>query len=185
MKVIHGDAAARMVFLVLIGSCTAAAFAGLLAYARVPYGAARAGHFFRAVGRTHPDHAVPHLALFLVGGCTAFWCFFDLANVVNAFIATRIPSQFVAQTTGLLLLWRTQPYRHRPYRMLLYPVPCLLAITGWLFVYVLMEPLYILFSLAAIGAGVAAFFLWSRYCRTWPFDGPRGAGPEATAVFKK
>jgi amino acid transporter len=184
MKQVRGDAAARMVFLVLICSCTASAFAGLLAYARVPYGAARAGHFFHAVGRAHPNHGIPHIALFLVGGCTAFWCFFDLSNVVNAFIATRIPSQFVAQTAGLLLLWRTQPYRQRPYRMLLYPLPCVLVIGGWLFVYVLMGLLYIVFSLVAIAAGVAAFFAWSWYRRTWPFGSVRNDRDQSTAIKK-
>jgi amino acid transporter len=165
----RGQAAVRVVLLVLIGSCTASAFAGLLAYARVPYGAARAGHFFAAVGRAHPTHGIPHVSLVLIGACTAFWCFFDLSSVVNAFIATRIPTQFVAQTAGLMLLWRTQPTRERPYRMLLYPLPCLLAIAGWLFVYAMMGWAYIAFSAVAMAAGVVAFLAWSGWSRTWPF----------------
>jgi amino acid transporter len=166
---VRGETAAQVVLLVLIGSCAASAFAGLLAYARVPYGAARAGHFFAAVGRVHPTHGIPHVALLLVGAWTAFWSFFDLGTVVNAFIATRIPTQFVAQTAGLMLLWRTQPTRERPYRMALYPLPCVLALGGWLFVYVMMGTAYIVFSAVAMAAGVVAFLAWSRWCGTWPF----------------
>jgi amino acid transporter len=177
IQTVRGSAAVRIVLLVLIGSCTASAFAGMLAYARVPYGAARAGHFFSAVGRVHPTHGIPHVALVLVGGCTAFWCFFDLGSVVNAFIATRIPTQFVAQTAGLMLLWRTQPTRERPYRMLLYPLPCVLALGGWLFVYAMMGTAYIVFSVAATAAGVVAFLVWSWWCRRWPFAGPEEPQP--------
>ena len=40
MRQIHGDRAASLVALLLIGSCFASAFAALLGYSRIPYGAA-------------------------------------------------------------------------------------------------------------------------------------------------
>ena len=64
-------------------------------------------------------------SLLLVGGLTLFWSFFDLDNVINALIVTRILEQFVGQIVGVMLLRRTQPERPRPYRMWLYPLPCL------------------------------------------------------------
>jgi amino acid transporter len=68
MRRIHGPWAVQLVTVLLMGSCFGAAFAGLLGYSRIPYGAARAGHFFAAVGQIHPRHFIPHVSLLLVGG---------------------------------------------------------------------------------------------------------------------
>lgn len=169
MKEVRGETAARVLLLVLIGTCTISAFAGLLSYSRIPYGAARAGHFFAAVGRAHPRHHIPHVALLLVGLSTAWWCFFDLDKVVSALIATRLPGQFVAQALGLILLRRSQPGLHRPYRMALYPLPALMASAGWLALWLAMGWGYVAFSVATLAVGAAVFLGWSWRGRTWPF----------------
>src|SRR5262249_7494905 len=109
--------------------------AGMLGYSRIPFGAARSGHFFRVFATIHPRERIPHVSLALVGGLTLFWSFFDLQNVINALIVTRILEQFVAQAIGVMLLRRRQPDRSRPYRMWLYPLPCFLALVGWLYLY--------------------------------------------------
>ena len=65
-----------------------------------------------------------------------FWSFFSLDDDHQALIATRILEQFVAQAIGVMLLRHLQPDRPRPWRMWLYPLPCLVALAGWLFVYI-------------------------------------------------
>lgn len=169
---LHGDWAARLVSVLLIWSCFGSVFAGLLSYSRIPYGAARCGHFFSALGRVHPVHRIPHVALLAVGGMTLFWCFFDLGSVINALIVTRIPVQFLAQVLGVMLLRRRQPGLRRPYRMWLYPLPCLLALGGWLFLYGAAGYLFIGLGLATLAAGVVVFLAWSWYTRRWPFASP-------------
>jgi amino acid transporter len=161
----YGDWAAQLITVGLIGSCFAAAFAGMLGYSRIPFGAARAGHFFRAVGAIHPTHRIPHVSLLLVGGMTLFWAFFDLSNVITALITTRILEQFIAQVLGVMLLRRTQPELARPFRIWLYPLPCLVALVGWMFVYLTAKPLYIVLGLATLGAGVVVYAVWSRMVR--------------------
>jgi amino acid transporter len=165
----YGDAAAAVLAAVLIGSCTASAFAALLGYSRVPYGAARQGYFFSAFAAVHPAHRIPHRALLLMGGLTLFWGFFDLGTVINALIATRILEQFVAQTVGLALLRRRQPDRPRPFRVWLYPLPCGLALAGWLFLYGSAGLFAIGVGLVTLVAGAAAFLVWSRRTGGWPF----------------
>jgi amino acid transporter len=157
------------VTLCLIASCFAAAFAGLLGYSRIPYGAARAGHFFAGVGAVHPRHNIPHVSLLLVGGMMLFWSFFDLDKVIKALIATRILGQFVAQVLGVMLLRRNRPDLPRPFRIWLYPLPCLLALVGWMYVYCTAEPIFLILSLGTLAAGVAVFLGWSYVVRTWPF----------------
>jgi amino acid transporter len=165
-----------LVTLLLVWSTLGSAFAGLLAYSRVPYGAARGGHFFRAVGAVHPWHAIPHVSLLLVGGCTLFWTFFDFGAVVNALIVTRVLEQFVAQIVGVGLLRRLRPDLPRPFRVWFYPLPAGLALLGWGYVYWSAEWLYIVIGLATLAAGVVAFLLWARSSGGWPFGPPPPEG---------
>ncbi len=164
-----GHWAAILVTLLLIWSCFSSAFAGLLGYSRIPYGAARYGHFFRFLGRVHPKHRIPHVALFAVGGLTLFWVFFDLDKVITALITTRILEQFIAQVVGVLILRHTQPQRPRPFRMWLYPLPCLAALIGWVYLYCSADLLFIEIGLATLLAGIVAFLIWSRQTKKWPF----------------
>jgi amino acid transporter len=173
MRQIHGEWAATLVTLLLVWSCFGSAFAGLLGYSRIPYGAARYGHFFSILGKVHRVHLIPHISLLAVGGLVLFWSFFDLGNVINALIVTRILEQFVAQAVGLMVLRRTRPEMARPFRMWLYPLPCLLALAGWLFLYGSAGWLFIGLGLTTLAAGVVAFLAWSRQARAWPF-GPAG-----------
>jgi amino acid transporter len=167
-----GTWAVALVTVLLIWSCFGAAFAGLLGYARIPYGAALAGHFYRPVAAVHPRHRIPHISLLLVGGFTLFWTFFDLQNVITALIVTRILEQFVAQIIALIVLRQMRPDMPRPFRVWLYPLPCGLALCGWLYVYVTSGVLFIVLGLVTLVAGVAAYLLWSGRTRAWPFDKP-------------
>lgn len=170
MRQIHGEWAVQLVTVMLIWNCFGSVFAGLLGYSRIPYGAARCGHFFAALGQVHPRHRIPHVSLFLVGGLTLFWTFFDLQSVITAMITTRILEQFLGQAVGVMLLRRTRPDLPRPYRMILYPLPCLLAAVGWLFLYASADRLYIALGLGTMAVGVGVFFLWAWRSRTWPFE---------------
>jgi amino acid transporter len=169
MRRIHGDWAAVAVTALLIWSCFGSAFAGLLGYSRIPYAAARHGHFFAAFARVDRRRHIPHVALLLVGGLTLFWTFFDLQKVIDALVVTRILEQFIGQIGGVVLLRRLQPDRPRPFRMWLYPVPCGLALAGWLYLYVSAGWLFIVFGLATLSAGGLAFLLWTWLTSQWPF----------------
>lgn len=169
MRRLHGDGAAVLVTLLLIWSCGGSAFAALLGYSRIPYGAARYGHFFAVLGRVHPVHQIPHVALLLVGGLTLFWSFFSLDSVITALITTRILEQFVGQIVGVVLLRRREPDRPRPYKMWLYPLPCGLALIGWLYMYISASLAFIVLGIATLALGVVAFLIWSYRTGEWPF----------------
>lgn len=163
MRRVHGEWAAVLVTVLLVWSCFGAAYAGLLGYSRVPFGAAYYGHFFAGLARVHPVHRIPHLSLLLVGGLTLFWLFFDLESVITALIVTRIPLQFMGQIVGLIILRRRQPDRPRPFRIWFYPVPCALALGGWLYLYVCAERFFIVLGLITLLAGVVAFLVWTWF----------------------
>lgn len=169
MRRIHGEWAVVLVSVLLIVSSIGSGFAALLSYSRIPYGAARHGHFFSIFGRVHPTHRIPHLALLLVGGLTISLCFFDLQDVITALIVTRILEQFIGQVIGVMLLRHTQPERPRPYRIWLYPLPCIVALVGWAYLYICSDLPFILLGFATLAAGVVAFLLWSSWTQRWPF----------------
>jgi amino acid transporter len=155
----------------LVGSCFGSAFAALLGYSRVPYGAARYGHFFGVLGRVHPGLRVPHVSLGLVCGLTAFWTFFNLEAIIPAIIVTRILEQFAAQVGALLLLRAYRPELPRPFRMWLYPLPALAALAGWMYVYAASGWFFVALGSLTLLVGAVAFLLWAAATRTWPFAG--------------
>ncbi len=170
MRTLHDDWAVKLVTVLLIWSCIGSAFAGLLGYSRIPYGAARYGHFFEALGQVHPVHRIPHVSLLVVGGLTLFWSFFSLQSVIEALIVTRILEQFIGQIFGVVLLRRREPQRARPYKMWLYPLPCGLALIGWLYMYLSATGLFIALGLLTLLVGAGMFLLWSRRTGGWPFS---------------
>jgi amino acid transporter len=172
MKLLHGRWAVALVTLLLVWSCTGSAFAGLLGYSRIPYGAARRGHFFAALATVHPVHHIPHVSLLFVGGLTLFWSFFDLQSVIDILLVTRILEQFIGQIFGVMLLRRLQPDRPRPYRIWLYPLPCFLALAGWVYMYVTQEWLNITIGLVTLLAGAGVYLFWSARTKTWPLSSP-------------
>jgi APA family basic amino acid/polyamine antiporter len=167
---IHGQWAVTLLTLLLIWCCFGSVFAGLLGYSRIPFGAAQQGHFFRVFGKIHATQRIPHVSLLLVGGLMLCWSFFDLDTIINGLIVTRILEQFVAQAIGVMLLRYHQPDRPRPFRMWLYPLPCLLALVGWLYLYVSAPWLWIGLGTGTLVLGIVVFFVWSYHTARWPFE---------------
>ena len=62
--------------------------------------------------------------------------------------------------------------RHRPYRQWLYPIPTIVAVVGWVYVYVSATWLSIALSLGWIVIGCIAFLIYAKAESTWPF-GPK------------
>jgi amino acid transporter len=172
-----GSIATVLITLCLIWTCFGSAFAGVFSYSRIPYGAARYGHFFSLFSRVHPTLNIPDLSLWLVGGLTLFWSLFDLSTVIDALIVTRILEQFIAQSIGVMILRRTQPNRPRPFRIWLYPLPCLLALVGWTFMYVTAKPIFIGLGLGTLLLGVIAFLIWAGFRKSWPFGDEKDENP--------
>ena len=94
--------------------------------------------------------------------------------VIDALLTTRILVQFIGQMVALIRLRAKQPDMPRPFRMWLYPLPALVALAGWIFVFGTSDPLVILFGLATLALGIAVFFAWSWHTGGWPFE-PRTA----------
>jgi amino acid transporter len=162
-----GPGAARLITGMILWTGATSVFAGMLGYSRVPYAAARSGHFFGALAATHPRGGFPHRSLLLIGVASAVACLFPLERVIAALLTSRILVQFVGQiATCFYIRSRADLRRRLRFVMPLFPMPALVALAAWLYVFGSTARESILFGLISLGGGVAAFAAW----RWWVGD---------------
>jgi amino acid transporter len=164
MEAVAGRKAATVLTVMVLWTAFASVFALVLGYSRVPYAAALDGYFFKPFARLHAG-GFPSLALLVIGGLSIMAAFLDLGWVIDALVASRIVIQFIPQVVALDYLRRRRKDVARPFRMWLYPLPSLLALLGFSYIFVTQEPKIILFGLGVLGTGVLAFILWRRSLR--------------------
>jgi len=165
---LYGSTAARAVTLFIVWTGVASTFGGLLGYSRVPYAAARAGHFFRALAKTHPRADFPHRSLLAVSALATLACLADLGTVIAALLTSRILIQFVGQIATVFYLRRQPDLAARlRFRMALFPLPAIIALAGWLYVFGTSGRRTVLYGLGSLGLGIVVFALWDR-ARTAP-----------------
>ena len=174
MEKIYGHRVAALFTAMILWTAFGSVFALLLGYSRIPYAAALDGYFFKVFGRLHPTKGFPHVSLLVIGIVSILCSFVSLGLVIDALITTRILVQFIGQIGAVALLRKRTPEASRPYKMWLYPLPSLVALAGWIFVFATSEPLVILFGLGTLMLGGVGFLAWSWHVRSWPFA-PAGA----------
>ncbi len=174
MERVHGPGIAVIFTILVLWTTFGSVFALLLGYSRIPYAAALDGGFFHVFSRLHPKKNFPHVSLLAVGSLSIAASLFSLGIVIEALVTTRILIQFIGQIAGLILLRRRAPGLDRPYRMWLYPVPGLVALLGWIFVFVTADRRVLLFGLATLAAGIVIFLGWAKRTRKWPFAAAAG-----------
>jgi len=169
---IWGSPGATIVTILIVWTAFASVYTGLLGASRLPFNAARDGVFFKPFARLHPTLNFPHISLLVMGVVTAAACFFSLTTVINGLIALVIWVQFIGQIAALTILRRKQPGLLRPYRQWLYPVPSLIALVGWIYIFQASGWTAIRLALSWTILGLVAFLIWARRNHAWPF-GPK------------
>ena len=167
-----GKTAAYVFTALIVITAFASVAMGLLGGSRVPFNAAKDGLFFPIFGRLHPRLNFPHVALIVMAVIMAIGSMFSLGDVINSLTAVMVLVQALAQIAALTVLRKRQPDLRRPYKMTLYPLPSLLALIGWLYIYINAGRRPIELSLAWLVLGVVAFLIWASIEKTWPF-GPK------------
>jgi amino acid transporter len=169
MERIYGVRVATVFTALVLWTAFGSVFALLLGYSRIPYAAARDGNFFRIFARVHPTKQFPHISLLLIGGMSILCSLVSLGTLIDALLTTRIVVQFIGQIIALTLLRRREPDLPRPFRVWLYPLPNLIALAGWIFLFTTSGLTIIAFGLVTVLAGVIAFLAMARHARRWPF----------------
>jgi len=152
---------AAVVMMILVLLVTASSLFGvILGYSRIPYAAALEGQFFRVFARVHSTGHFPHVSLVTLGAIAIPFCFFSLGQIVNWLILVQIVSQFIWQCGGVLLLRRYRKDLPQPFVMWLYPIPALVALALWTYVFLSAPLSGIVFSIGFVAVGVMAFFIF-------------------------
>ena len=159
MEQIYGHTAGVIATVLILWIAMASLFAVVLGYSRIPYAAAVDGNFFRIFSKLHPTKNFPHISLLVL--CALGFIFsllMKLSDVITSILAMRILIQFVAQAIGIVLLRKKFGTKELPFKMWLFPIPVILSIAIWLFLFLSTGWFALWGSLIAM-AGVIVYYL--------------------------
>ncbi len=160
---IYGAVPARIATGLIMWIAFASLFAVMLGYSRVPYAAAADGNFFKIFARLHPTKNFPHISLLFIAGLAIIFTWsFSLKQTISAILAMRIIIQFIGQCVGVVLLRKRFGNASLPFKMWLYPLPVILSIIVWLYLFVSTGWFAVWGSLIA-STGVVVYFIVQNY----------------------
>ena len=99
-----------------------------------------------------------------------FSLLFKMKEVITAIIVMRIIVQFVGQSVGIILYHQRMKQEAFPYRMFLYPLPAIVGIIVWAFIFFSAEWQFIAGAVGVIAIGCLVFAIQSFQKKQWPFD---------------
>src|SRR5204862_6369904 len=124
---------------------------------------------FRAFARVHPTGHFPSFSVLYMGTASAFCCLLDLDALINTVMVLYLVIAAVPMVTAVTALRRRRPDIPRPFRMWLYPLPSVIAMTGWIFIIATSGFRYLAIGAAVITIGTAAYFWRAHASCDWPF----------------
>jgi amino acid transporter len=77
--------------------------------------------------------------------------------------------QFAAQCVAAIILRRRKREPDDGYKMPLFPLPALVALCGWLYIFLTSGWVYIALAGLFLALGIAIFLLRARRQTSWPF----------------
>ena len=170
---LYGHSAGRFVTWMILWIALASVFSLLLGYSRVPYAAALDGNFFAVFGRVHRTKHFPHISLLALGALAFLFSIgLKLQTAIAGILSMRLLVQFIGQAVGVMLLRRRWGPERLPFRMWLYPLPAVLTIIGWAWLF-WQTGATRKWGIAEIALGALAFLIRAREVRQWPFARPQ------------
>ena len=155
---IYGHTAAQVATALILFVAISSLFSVILGYSRVPYAAAVDGNYFKIFAKLHPTKNFPHVSLIIL--CSVAFVFsllFKLKEVITAIIIMRILVQFIGQAVGVIAMHYRDKNIELPFRMWLFPLPALLSIAIWLFIFFTSDWQYIAGAISVIALGAILF----------------------------
>jgi fructoselysine transporter len=162
MEQLYGHTAGVIITVLILCIAFSSLFAVVLGYSRVPYAAALDGNFFKPFAKLHPTKNFPHISLAVL--CALGFLFsllFKLSDVISSILAMRIVVQFIGQAVGVVLLRNKYGADKLPFKMWLFPVPVILSIGVWLFLFLSTKWFALWGSIIAV-IGIVVYFAINR-----------------------
>ena len=172
---LYGPTAAKFATGMILWVALASVFSVLLGASRVPYSAALDDNFFPVFAKLHPTKRFPHVSLLVLGGLAfLFSVILNLQTAIVGILAVRLIVQFIGQAVGIMLLRRRWSAERFPFKMWLYPLPAVLTMIGWFWLFWRTGAAR-KWGLLQIALGVVAFLVWTREKKQWPFASSQSA----------
>lgn len=167
---LYGHTAANIATGMILWVALASLFAVMLGYSRVPYAAAVDGSFFKIFARLHPTRNFPYVSLLVLAAFAfVFSLLFKMGDVISGILAMRIMVQFIGQAVGVTILRKRRGTAKLPYKMPLYPLPVILAIGMWLFIFYSTGLQVIVSFLLVFGTGLIVYLVTAKMRGNWPY----------------
>ena len=165
-----GTGAARAITVMILITAFASAYGSLLGFARIPYAAAATGEFLAPFAKLHPTGKFPYISVLVIGLLTLPACLLHLDDVIKYLTTGIVLIQGIAQIVALFVLRARR--EATPFRMWLYPVPPLVALAGWVFIFWNSGALAIAFGIGTLCLGTAVYMVVALRQHAWPFRSP-------------
>jgi len=137
MEQLYDHQAGIIVTVLILCIAFSSLFAVVLGYSRVPYAAAVDGNFFEPFAKLHPTKNFPYISLIVLCALGfVFSLFMRLGDVISSILAMRIIVQFIGQGVGVVLLRKKFGTEGLPFKMWLFPVPIILSVAIWIFLFI-------------------------------------------------
>ena len=129
---------------------------------RIFFVMSRDGLLPAAFSKIHPKFNTPHVITIITGIAVAlFAAFFPVGQLANISNSGTLFA-FAAVSIAVMVIRRTEPNRHRPFRTPLVWVTAPIAIIGCLYLFVSLDHKSIILFLIWAAVGLAVYFGYSR-----------------------
>ncbi|MBV8432761.1 MAG: APC family permease [Candidatus Eremiobacteraeota bacterium] len=174
-----GPMAAKFVAFMILVTAFASAYGSLLGFARIPYAAAVDGEFLKPFAKLHPTGRFPYVSVLVIGLLTLPAACLPLTDVINWLTAGIVLIQSIAQIFALFVMRARGDMP--PFRMWLFPLPPLVALVGWILLFVSTGARAIVFGIATLALGAIVYLITASTQRVWPFARSSHSGGDAPA----
>jgi amino acid transporter len=166
---LHGSLAASVAAVLILVATAGCLYTSMLGFSRVLYAGAVDGQFFARFAQLHPVKRFPSFAVVALGGLSAGLCVLDLEYLIKAISAVATLTGCIPQVIALFVIRRYRRDIARPYRMPLYPVPAVVAMVGWIGVFIANDRFVITAACAICAAGIVIYLFRAYRSMEWPF----------------
>lgn len=174
---LYGHTAALYATALILLIAFSSLFAVVVGYSRIPYAAAVEGAFFKVFAKLHPTKDFPYISLLVLCGIAfIFSLMFKMKEIISAILAMRIIIQFIGGAVGVMLLRRKWSSDRIPFKMWLYPLPAIMAILLWIWLFsatmssTILDIPVTVWGLIVLASGIMVYFVQAKIRGEFPFE---------------
>lgn len=168
---LYGARAASVMTGLILAATLGGIFTMTLGYSRILYAAGAEGNFFKIFGRVHPTGHFPTVSLLAINALALPLCWLSLERLISALMIIQIIFQFIPQVIAVFAMRGFRKEFTLPFRMWLYPLPALIALTGWVYVAITPDQRQnIGTAVVLMLVGTGAYLIRAKVISSWPWQ---------------